>query len=126
MVDPQTGSGAYMISGGTHGGTISPPPELQSVLTWLSLWAGVLEHDLFSTIVDTVNTMITIIDALLHCPTFIAQFVAYFAISVLVCSVLLVVVFTIIELPLVGVLIAAGFSYILDTWLKSFQNYQCV
>ena len=125
IFDPVTGDGAYKISGGANGGAYNPQTELQDFLAWLSLWAGVLGKEILGAIVDIVNATITIVDAILNCPSHVANFIILFSISILVASALMYMIVATVGFPMLGALAASGISVALGSWLSSFRNFQC-
>lgn len=123
IIDPETGAGAYKISGGFNGG-IEKLNEIQDDLFWASTALGVVGSAL-SNLLGAISTAITVLDALLNCPNPVANFIAALAIAFFVMGIMLAFVFGTIFSPLTGVLVAAAFGYVMNEWLSAVRDYQC-
>ena len=123
IVDPQTGAGAYRISGGLNGALELLIAGLKGALPYISALLSLSKMlGPFAIIPDLIDTALTLHDALEHCPPPLGAWIAGFAVAFFVVTTLLAIALGGLALgpggvALVGIILAlinAALSHQLD------------
>ena len=121
IIDPETGAGAYKISGGANGDWMT---LVQGLMSQIAGFLSLISERL-GVIVDAINTIITIIDALINCPSPLGAWIAGLAIAFFVAGVLFSAVIGIVFGLVAAVLAGFLFGALIGAWLDALRNFRC-
>lgn len=122
IIDPETGSGAYKISGGADGGELEV--DAGSLISILGFLIGLFDS-LLGAMVDAIQTLIYVVDALLNCSFPIGHFLAYFAIAFFAAALWFVIVGALLGFPIIGAVAAVLITLALGAFLTGAKDNLC-
>ena len=125
IFDPETGAGAYKISGGANGSLMQ---LVQNVVSYIGAFIGLVKERL-GIVIDAINTLFKVIDSLMSCPSPVGAWIAGLAIVFFLVSVMITIIVAIlISGPLgaaIGVLVAFILGAFLEAWLEAVKRRWC-
>src|SRR5690606_694950 len=116
IIDPETGAGAYKVSGGANGGVLV---DLRSILVALLAFIVGLFSETKGAIIDAISTLLYVIDALLNCKEPIGHFLSYFALVFYGVSIAAVIIGAMLGFFLIGAIIGFLIGLVFTAWLSA-------
>lgn len=129
IVDNETGSGAYKISGGTNGGYNVLQEAQAQILKFMSISSAILSiagKAALSILLDIISTILNIYDAIIHCSSLAAKIYASLAIAFLAVSIGSgIAIGLALGSAFLGSLVGIASSYVFSKYLDDLKAYQC-